>query len=82
MKYLEELKKSMSYLALHPKTIFIGQSISYEGTGLYDSLSHLPTEKRIELPVAEYLQCGLANGIAIEGLIPVSVFPRWNFMLM
>ena len=69
-------------LAEHPKTYFIGQAVEYEGTGLYDSLSHLPKSKRLELPVAEYLQSGLANGMAIEGMIPISTFPRWNFLLM
>jgi hypothetical protein len=34
--------------------------------GLYDSLSHIPIKKRLELPVAEYLQTGLANGMAIK----------------
>ena len=82
MKYFDELKKAMSLLAEHPKTIFIGQAVEYEGTGLYDSLKHLPNNKRIELPVAEYLQSGIANGMAIEGMIPVSTFPRWNFLLM
>ena len=69
-------------LAENPKTMFIGQAVEYEGTGLYDSLSHLPLNKRIELPVAEYLQSGLANGMAIEGMIPISTYPRWNFLLM
>lgn len=82
MKYFEELKKAMSLLADHPDTLFIGQSIEYEGTGLYDSLTHIPSSKKIELPVAEYLQAGLANGMAIEGIIPISTFPRWNFLLM
>ena len=82
MKYYEELQKAMSLLGEHPKTMFIGQAVEYEGTGLYDSLKHLPNNKRIELPVAEYLQSGIANGMAIEGMIPVSTFPRWNFLLM
>ena len=82
MKYFDELKSAMSLLASHPKTVFIGQAVEYEGTGLYDSLKHLPNEKTIELPVAEYLQSGLANGMAIEGMIPVSTYPRWNFLLM
>jgi pyruvate/2-oxoglutarate/acetoin dehydrogenase E1 component len=82
MKYYEELQKAMSLLAEHPKTMFIGQAVEYEGTGLYDSLKHLPNNKKIELPVAEYLQSGIANGMAIEGMIPVSTFPRWNFLLM
>jgi pyruvate/2-oxoglutarate/acetoin dehydrogenase E1 component len=82
MKYFNELQKAMSLLAEHPKTLFIGQAVEYEGTGLYDSMNHLPQSKKIELPVAEYFQCGLANGMAIEGMIPVSTFPRWNFLLM
>jgi pyruvate/2-oxoglutarate/acetoin dehydrogenase E1 component len=82
MKYFDELKKAMSMLAEHPDTLFLGQSIEYEGTGLYDSLSHIPSNKKIELPVAEYLQAGLANGMAIEGIIPISTYPRWNFLLM
>jgi len=83
LTYYTELKKAMSFLAEHPQTLFIGQAVEYEGTGLYDSLSHLPQNKRFELPVAEYLQCGLANGLAIEGgIIPVSTFPRFNFLLM
>lgn len=82
MKYFEELKKAMSLLAEHPKTFFIGQAVEYEGTGLFDTMSHLPAEKKLELPVAEYFQTGLANGMAIEGMIPVSTYPRWNFLLM
>jgi pyruvate/2-oxoglutarate/acetoin dehydrogenase E1 component len=82
MKYFEELKKAMSLLAEHPKTVFIGQAVEYEGTGLYDSMQHLPPHKKLELPVAEYLQTGLANGMAIEGMIPISTYPRWNFLLM
>lgn len=82
MKYFEELKNAMTYLSDNPKTIFIGQSILYEGTGLYDSLEHIPKNKKIEMPVAEYLQTGIANGMAIEGIIPISVYPRWNFLLM
>ena len=72
----------MTLLADHPQTLFIGQAVQYEGTGLYDSMVHIPKEKKMELPVAEYFQCGLANGMALSGLIPVSTFPRWNFLLM
>lgn len=82
MKYFEELKKAMSVLADHDKTIFIGQAVKYAGTGLYDTLTHIPDEKKIEFPVAEYLQSGVVNGMAIQGMIPVSIMPRWNFLLM
>ena len=82
MKYFEELQKAMSLLSKNPHKLFIGQAVEYEGTGLYDSLSHIPIKKRLELPVAEYFQTGLANGMAINGIIPVSTYPRWNFLLM
>jgi pyruvate/2-oxoglutarate/acetoin dehydrogenase E1 component len=82
MKYFEELKKARSLLAEHDKTIFIGQAVKYAGTGLYDTLTHIPDEKKIEFPVAEYLQSGVVNGMAIQGMIPVSIMPRWNFLLM
>jgi len=82
MRYSQQLIKAMSLLSDNPKTLFIGQAVEYEGTGLYESLKHIPSEKRLELPVAEYFQTGLANGMAIEGMIPISVYPRWNFLLM
>lgn len=82
MKYIEELKKAMSLLADSDKVLFIGQAVKYAGTGLYDTLKHIPEHKKIEFPVAEYLQSGVVNGMAIQGMIPVSVIPRWNFLLM
>ena len=50
MKYFEELKKAMSLLAENPKTLFIGQAVEYEGTGLFDTMAHLPANKKLELP--------------------------------
>ena len=82
MKYFEELKRAMSLLAENEKVIFIGQAVEFAGTGLYDTLEHISSEKRMEFPVAEYLQSGVVNGLAIQGWIPVSVIPRWNFLLM
>ena len=82
MKYFDELKKAMSLLTKNDKTIFIGQAVKYEGTGLYDTLSHISDHKKIEFPIAEYLQSGVVNGMAIQGWIPVSIMPRWNFLLM
>lgn len=71
----------MTLLSESPKTIFIGQSISYPGTGLYDSLTHIPVGKKYEFPVAENLQMGICVGLALKGFIPVSIYPRWNFLL-
>ena len=71
MRYSQELIKAMSLLAAHDKTLFIGQAVEYEGTGLYESVKHLPSEKRLELPVAEYLSKNglyLPSGQALTSL--------------
>lgn len=82
MKYLEEIQKSTALLAEHPKTIFIGQSVAYPGNAIYKSLKDLPADKKIEMPVFEDTQMGISIGLALEGFIPVSIFPRFNFLLL
>ena len=34
------------------------------------------------LPVAEEMQMGISVGLAIDGFVPISIFPRWNFLLL
>jgi len=83
MKYLEEVKKSMLFLAENPKVIFVGQSVSYPGNAIYTgSLKEISLEKKIEMPVFEETQMGISIGLALEGFIPVSVFPRYNFLIV
>ena len=82
MKYFEELKKSMNYLAENERTIFLGQAVKVPGTSMSNTFKEINPNKLIELPVAEEMQMGITNGLAINGLIPVSVFPRWNFLLL
>ena len=82
MKYFEELKKSMNYLAKNKRTIFLGQAVKVPGTAMSNTFKEINPNKLIELPVAEEMQMGMTNGFAINGLIPVSVFPRWNFLLL
>ena len=82
MKYFQELKKSMNYLAQNEKTIFLGQAVKVSGTAMRNTLKEINSKKLIELPVAEEMQMGMTNGFAINGFIPVSIFPRWNFLLL
>lgn len=42
----------------------------------------VPEKQLIELPVDEDFQMGLATGMALAEYIPISVFPRWNFLLL
>lgn len=82
MKYFDELKKAMNYLAKDNKTIFLGQAVRVPGTAMSNTLKDINREKLIELPVAEEMQMGMTNGFAINGFIPVSIFPRWNFLIL
>jgi pyruvate/2-oxoglutarate/acetoin dehydrogenase E1 component len=80
--YFDELSKAMRYLAADSRVVFMGQAVAVPGTIMSSTLVDVPLEKRIELPVAEDLQMGMSLGWAINGFIPVSIFPRWNFMLL
>ena len=82
MTYKKELIKSMNYLSKNPKTIFLGQSVSYPGNSMYNTLVEVPEKKKIELPVFEDVQMGLSIGLALEGYIPISCFPRFDFLIL
>lgn len=79
--YNDELKNAMNWLADQEAVMFLGQAVCYAGTGCYESLTEVPNSKKMEFPVAENFQIGVSTGMAINGLIPVSVVPRWNFLL-
>tara|TARA_A100001015_G_scaffold236811_1_gene269182 strand:+ start:4688 stop:5233 length:546 start_codon:yes stop_codon:yes gene_type:complete len=82
LKYKSELIKSMSYLAKNKKTIFLGQSVNYSGNAIFNTLSHIPKNKKIELPVFEEVQLGLSTGLALNGFIPITCFPRFDFLIL
>jgi pyruvate/2-oxoglutarate/acetoin dehydrogenase E1 component len=80
--YRQNLIEAMNLLGANEKVVFLGQSVAVEGTAMRGTLLDIPQQKLIELPVEEDFQMGLANGLALGGLIPVSIFPRWNFLLL
>jgi pyruvate/2-oxoglutarate/acetoin dehydrogenase E1 component len=81
LKYFDELKRSMDFLARDPRTVFIGQAVAVAGTAMTNTLKDVPQDRLIELPVVEEMQMGMTLGMALAGQIPVSIFPRWNFLL-
>lgn len=81
MKYFSELKRSMHYLEKNSKVIFIGQAVEVPGTAMYKTLEKINKKKRIELPVAEEMQMGITVGLLMNGMIPISIYPRWNFLM-
>lgn len=80
MKYLEEVDKGMKLLAENG-TIIVGQAVRYKGHAITRQAFFWPEEKRIELPVAEEMQTGIALGMSINGDIVVSIYPRMNFLI-
>lgn len=81
MKYAVELTKAMDFLGKDPRTIFLGQAVGYPGTAMSNTLKNIPKKKICELPVAEEMQMGITTGLALNNFVPVSIFPRWNFLL-
>jgi pyruvate/2-oxoglutarate/acetoin dehydrogenase E1 component len=82
MKYFEELKKSMDWLSEKSDTLFLGQSVEYPGTAMSNTLSGVDKSKLIEMPVNEDMQMGITLGLALNGTTPISLYPRWNFLLL
>ena len=81
-KYFDELRRSMEYLGKQPDTMFLGQAVEYKGTAMTNTLVDVPREKLLEMPVDEEMQMGITNGLAVAGTVPVSIYPRWNFLLL
>lgn len=76
------VNQSMLELAALPETVFVGQSVLYDGAAMYDSLAGIPNDKRLEMPVAEDFQMGFCIGLALKGALPVCMFPRMDFMVL
>ena len=47
-----------------------------------NTLKNIHSGKLIELPLAEEMQMGMTIGLAMDDYVPISVFPRWNFLLL
>ena len=72
----------MEWLAGHEDVIFLGQAVTEPGTAMSNTLKAVDKRKLVELPVAEEMQMGMTIGLAIDGYVPISIFPRWNFLLL
>ena len=81
MKYFDELKKSMEWLAQKNDSFFIGQAVEEPGTAMFNTLKDIDATKRLELPVFEDTQMGISIGMSLKGYRVISIFPRWNFLL-
>lgn len=80
--YLEQLTEAMTWLGEQPDTLFLGQQVLYPGNAIYTTLAGVPDAKKVELPVAEDMQLGMTIGLALDGYVPVSIFPRMDFLML
>jgi pyruvate/2-oxoglutarate/acetoin dehydrogenase E1 component len=81
-KYRDEICRSMEWLGSKSDTFFLGQAVKYKGTAMTDTLINVPTDKLFEVPVCEDMQMGMSIGMSINGTVPISLYPRWNFFLL
>ena len=82
MKYFDELKRSMDWLGQKQDTLFLGQAVEYAGTAMTRTITDIDKNKKLEMPVNEDMQMGITIGLGLNGTIPISIFPRWNFLLL
>lgn len=82
MNYFDEIQRTMTWLGQQPNTQFVGQTVGCPGTFMYPTLKEVPTDKRLEFPVNESFQMQFSIGLALAGKIPISIFPRQNFLLL
>lgn len=82
MGYRDEIVKTMTLLGQDRRVIFLGQSIRYPGHAMFGTLVNVPMPKRIELPIFEDIQMGMSIGLSLEGYIPISIYPRMDFLII
>ena len=82
MRYKEELDRAMEWLSTKSNTVFMGQAIGFSGHAISNTMAKVPQDKRVELPVFEELQLGIATGMALEGWVPVTCYPKFDFFIL
>src|SRR3989338_5494963 len=82
MKYFDEIKRTMEWVAQQPRTLFLGQTVAGPGTFMFQTLRDIPKDRALEMPVNESFQMQFSIGLALAGYVPISVYPRQNFLLL
>jgi len=79
-KYQEGLMKGFKLLDKE-NAIFLGQNILHAGCPMFNAMKEVDRNKMIEMPIIEDTQMGMATGLALEGFVPISIFPRMDFLI-
>ena len=82
LQYKNELIRSMEWLGEKDDTLFIGQAVKYTGNAMYNTTKTISDDKKIEVPVFEDVQMGMSMGMALEGFVPITCYPRFDFLIL
>ncbi len=82
LSYKQHLTDAMNEISMMDNSIFIGQGVKDGGHGISPTLEEVEDRKKIELPVFEELQTGLALGLAMDNNFVVSIYPRFDFFIL
>ena len=72
----------MEWLGKKDDVVFLGQACRVSGHAISSTLEKVPLDKRIEMPVFEETQLGLSTGMALEGFVTVTMYPRFDFFIL
>jgi pyruvate/2-oxoglutarate/acetoin dehydrogenase E1 component len=79
--YKDALTNAMTLLGQKENTVFIGQQVLWHGNPMSTTISDVPKDKLIEVPVMEESQMGMSLGMAMAGKFVVTFYPRWDFIV-
>lgn len=82
MKYFDEMKRTMEWVSAQKDVVFIGQAVGVPGTFMFNTLKDVPESQRVEVPVSESFQMQMTVGAAFSGYLPISIYPRLNFLML
>ena len=72
----------MEWLSEKEDTVFLGQACAVSGHAISSTLEKVSMEKRIEMPVFEEVQLGISTGLAMNGYVPITMYPRFDFFIL
>jgi len=81
LTYFDRLTEAMELMAQNENVIFLGQCVGFSGNALYRNMEGIDIARRIEMPVTEDMQMGISIGLALNGMIPVAIYPRVDFLI-
>ena len=55
--------------------------MKFSGNAIFNTLESIDDSRKIETPVFEDVQMGISTGLALDGFIPITCYPRFDFLI-